>query len=138
MFLRLGCAVVAWLVLFAHCLWLAVLGSSVDCANGGAQPWLALLLWTPLTLLFVGLLPLGFGVPGIGRLLRAPAVLLIPLLALAGRATLSTMVTVNFGGEPICAGAAGWQPFWAPVQIATLSLIAIVGVWVWRRGAVES
>ena len=138
MFLRLGCAVVAWLVLFAHCLWLAVLGSSVDCAIAGAQPWLAVLLWTPVTLLFVGLLPLGFGVPGIGRLLRAPAVLLIPLVALAGRAALSTLVSVNFDRDPICGVAAGWQPFWAPVQIVALSLIAIVGVWVWRRGAIES
>ena len=138
MFLRLGCAVVAWLVLFAQCRWLAVLGSSVDCANAGAQPWLALLLWTPATWLFVGLLPLGFGVPGIGRLLRAPAVLLIPLVALAGRGALSTLVSVNFDGEPICGVAASWQPFWAPVQIVTLSLIGIVGVWVWRRGAAES
>lgn len=131
--LRLGCSLVAWLVLFAHCLWLAALGA-IGCGDG-ALPWLVLLFWTPVVLVFVGLLRVGFAVPGVGRTLRLPGLLLIPLLVLAARVVVETLMAVNAGGEPICESASSWVFVWAPAQLVTLSCIGVVLVQTWRRAA---
>jgi hypothetical protein len=129
--LRLGCSLVAWLVLFAHCMWLAALA----CGDGGATPWLALLLWTPVTLVFALLLNVGFAVPGIGRALRLPALLLIPLLPLAARVVLTTLAATTLHGESICASAVFWTKVWAPAQLVMLIMIGVVAIRAWRRGA---
>jgi hypothetical protein len=132
--LRLGCSLVAWLVLLAHCLWLAAL-DVVECGDAGARPWFAMLLWTPMTLAFAVLLRVGFVVPGVGGALRLPAVLVIPLAVLASRAALTTLADVNLRGGSICDSAASWTPFWAPAQLATLVTIGAVAIGAWRRGA---
>jgi hypothetical protein len=131
--LRLGCSLVAWLVLYAHCLWLAALRTT-GC-GGGSVPWRVLLGWTPVVLTFAWLLRVGFAVPGVGRALRLPGVLLVPLLLLAGRVVIEQLVSVNWDGRPICGSASIWTVWWAPVQLATLFIIGIAVRQAWRRGA---
>lgn len=131
--LRLGCALVAWLVMLAHCVWLAALGA-VDCGSAGSQPWLMLLAFTPVTLGFALLLQVGFAVPGIGSVLRLPAVALAPLLVLAARGAYVTFAAVNLRGEPLCESVALWTRWWAPLMFAALLVVAIALVGAWRRG----
>jgi len=131
--LRLGCSLVAWLVLYAHCLWLAAL-HAIGCGSG-TVPWRVLLWWTPVVVAFLLSLRLGFAVPGVGRALRVPGVLLIPLLLLAARVVIEQLVAVNVGGAPLCGSASIWTVVWAPVQFATLLVIGVVVIRTWRRGA---
>jgi hypothetical protein len=130
--LRLGCSLTAWLVLFAHAMWLAVLGA-VGCSSDGAQPWLALLWWTPLTLLFAALLPVGLTVPGIAGALRVPALALLPLLAYAAHTPLLLLDPVTLGGQPLCGATAAWTGVWAPAQLLVVIALAAVVVALWRR-----
>jgi hypothetical protein len=131
--LRLGCSLVAWLVLYAHCVWIAAWGA-IDRA-GGSTPWRVLFWWTPVVVVFGVLLRVGFAVPGVGRVLRLPLVLLVPLLLLAGRGLSTTRVTVNVDGGSICDIGPMLAAWWAPVLFATLLFIAAVGLQAWRRGA---
>jgi hypothetical protein len=132
--LRLGCSLVAWLVLIGHCLWLSVLGS-IGCGLDGAQPWLALLWSTPLTLLFTAVLPLGFAVPGIGRALLAPLLVLAPLLAFAAWIALRSLLAVNLHGEALCAADARWTLLWSPLQLSVLGAMCASLFVVWRRAS---
>jgi hypothetical protein len=132
--LRLGVALTAWLVLFAHTLWLAALGAA-GCASDGAQPWLALLWWTPVTIMFAALLPLGRAVPGVARTLRLPAVVLMPLLVYALRTPWATLLDVNVGVEPLCGCSAAWTKFWSPLQllVALVVCAAMTTLWLTSR-----
>ena len=130
--LRLGCSLTGWLVLFTHALWLAVLGT-VGCGSDGAQPWLALLWWSPLTLLFAALLPAGFSVPGIAGALRLPLMGLLPLLAYAAYTPLRVFDSVNVAGRPLCDATASWTIAWAPLQLGVIIVVAATTIALWRR-----
>lgn len=132
--LRLGCTLTGWLVLLTHGLWLAVLGAT-GCTSEGAQPWLALLWLTPLTVLFAALLPLGLAVPGVARPLRLPAIVLLPLLLIAMRTPWQTLFDVNVDGQPLCGSTAAWTALWSPLQLAVVVLLAAaVAILWWRAG----
>jgi hypothetical protein len=130
--LRLGCSLTAWLVLFAHTLWLAALGA-VGCTSDGAQPWLALLWWTPITLLFAALLRVGLTVPGIAGALRLPTLALLPLLAYAARTPLAVLDAVNVRGQPLCDATGAWIRIWSPLQLLLVVGIASVVIALWLR-----
>jgi hypothetical protein len=130
--LRLGCSLTGWLVLFTHALWLAVLGVT-GCTSDGAEPWLALLWLTPLTILFAALLPLGLAVPGVARPLRLPGLALLPLLLMAMRTPWQTLFTVNVDGGSLCGSTAAWTAVWSPVQLTVAVLLAAAVAMLWLR-----
>jgi len=138
-FLRIGSSLSAWLMAYAHCLWLAVLPQAI-CGGKAGDPWAATLGLALPTFVLAFVIPVGRRTPGIGHILRwfaAPLVLLIPL---AARAVLSAFERSNLDGEPLCmqAGAApggAWEPFWAPVQLVVLCAIALAAMIGWRSPA---
>jgi hypothetical protein len=131
--LRLGCVLVAWMVVYAHLLWLAtvrVIGCDVD----GDALWRLLLGFAPFAAAFTFCFDLLRPLEDIHRMLRwatAPLVLLVPLCL---RAIWPTWQRATLDGLSICANApaAWWEALWAPVQLLTLAVIGIMAWRVWR------
>jgi len=134
--LRLGLVLVAWLLVLAHCLWLAVL-PRVDCAANGTLPWLLTLGAAPLVMASAWVLPSGRRVPGVGHLLRLFALPLPLLLPLAAWATAEGLSAVTLGGGGFCAGVgrSGWEAWWAPVQATALAVVVWGAARSWMRSA---
>jgi len=136
-FLRIGSALSAWLMAYAHCLWLAVVPQAI-CGGSASDPWAATFGLALPAFLLAFVIPVGYRTPGVGNILRwfgAPLLLLIPL---AARAVLSAFQRATLDGEPLCmqpgAGpGGGWEPFWAPVQLTVLGAIALAAMMGWRR-----
>ena len=127
--LRLGCAMVAWMVTFTQLIWLATLRVT-GCAADGDQLWRLLLGFAVISIGFSFLLlvsrPLK-EVHGILRWFVVPAALLLPL---ALPPVLSALSSATLGSTGICSEVAKpWHPYWAPVQLAALAAIAWNG---WR------
>ncbi len=134
--LRLGSSMTAWLVTYAHCLWLAVLPQAV-CVGEGADPWAATLWLAGPTFALAWLIPAGRKTPGVGQILRWFALPLLVLVPLAARVALAAFERATLGGSPLCVAqtgvlAAGWEPFWAPVQLGVLGGIVIAAGMAWR------
>jgi hypothetical protein len=127
--LRLGCALVGWLIVFTHILWLAT-SRVVECGSDGDEFWRLLLAFAPVAIAFGFLLPLTRKIAGVHQTLRwaaAPLALISPLAMLA---VIKIYSTVNLAGAGICsAEPASWHSWWAPVQ--GIALIAI-GILAWR------
>lgn len=130
--LRLGVALVAWMLLIAYFLWLAALNASGCDADGDAL-WRLLLACAPLAALVSPLVGATRPIDDVHRILRwgwVPLALLAPL-ALAAvwptwqRATLIGLAVCGDGAAP------AWQVWWAPVQALAMTAIGIV---VWRVG----
>jgi hypothetical protein len=132
-FLRLGCSIVAWLMVYTHCLWLATL-YSVGCGSDGAEFWRLLLGFAPLTIGFTLLLGATRKLDAVHGTLAWLAIPLIVLLPLAARGIWPTLQSATFNDVAICADgdASLWQVLWAPVQIATLAIIGFVAFRVFR------
>lgn len=139
-FLRLGCTLVAFMVLFGHLLWISIL-PKIDCATDGHALWFALFWMSIPTLIFTALLlaskPLTAVTSGL-KWLCIPVILLLPL-ALLG--VWPTLQDTTFGGAPICEHPANfnssmtWQVWWAPLQFVVLTAICIQTVRYWRMAA---
>lgn len=127
--LRLGCALVGWLIVFTHILWLAT-SRVVQCGSDGDEFWRLLLGFAPIAVAFACLLPLTRKIPGVHQTLRwaaAPLALISPLAVLA---VAKVYASVNSAGTGICsAEPASWHSWWAPVQGVALIAITIL---VWR------
>ena len=135
-FLRLGCALVAWLVSYAHCVWLAVL-PMVDCTQVGIEPWRATLFAAVPSAIFAALLPIGRTVPGVASTLRWFALPLVVLWPLAVRGVLPVLADATWNGLHWCGEARGelapvWLRVWAPLQLGVLCGIAAGAVVAWR------
>ncbi len=121
--LRIGCTIVAWLMMYTHCLWLAIL-PRVGCASDGDELWRVLLGMVPITLLFSLLLGAANKVASVQASLRwgaAPLLLLVPLALMAIWPTFSAS-TLN--DAPICSlPAKGWHLWWGPIQLITLAWV---------------
>lgn len=129
LFLRLGLALVAWLTVLAHCVWIAAL-RAVDCSVAGIEPWFLTLVSAPVVVILALTLPQGNKVAGVASLLRLPAIGLAPLMVLALWSVGDTLVAVTFGDAGICEVASStWQRWWAPLQFTVL---AIIGASAWR------
>ena len=131
-FLRLGCALVAWMVSFAYIVWLAAL-HAMGCGPDGDEIYRLLLGMAPAAALMALLLRATHPFKEIHRMLSWLAVPLALLLPFALRNVWNVLETVNLNGEAICATTEppAWQQLWAPAQfLAVLIIVAlIIGVW---------
>lgn len=123
--LRLGCALVAWMVIYAHVLWLAAL-HSMGCGPDGDDLHRLLLGLLPFTVGFVFLIGVTRPIPEIHSMLRwlgGPLALLSPIAILS---IWDVFIRVNVGSLSICSNDAvtTWEHLWAPAQFLVLILIA--------------
>ena len=126
-FLRLGVALVSWMIIYAHTLWLAVL-SKITCGPDGSEMHALLLGIAPITAVAVLMTRATQTLADIHRLLRwfgIPVFLLVPW-CLASIWQVATLV--NFGNAGICASVtqSAWETWWAPIQIVLLLLLIFV------------
>lgn len=133
-FLRLGCALVAWMVLYAHFVWLAMLGS-VGCGPDGDELHRVLLGLAPVTTGCAFLLRMTRPLEEIHRMLRWLA---LPLAALGVAGAYQAYLvsrSVSVTGLGICStsGAALWHQVWGPAQLLTVVIGFVMMVRVWRE-----
>ena len=129
--LRLGTALVAWMVVYAYLLWLAALRVSGCDADGDAL-WRLLLGFAPVAAALSPLVGATRPLADVHRILRwasAPLLLLVPLAAVA---IWPTWQRATVAGLDVCAAAPAdaWQVWWAPAQLLAVLVILVV---VWRR-----
>ncbi len=131
--LRIGCAIVAWLMMYTHTLWLAIV-DDVGCGPDGDALYRLLLGLTLITLPFCFLLGLSRKVGSIHDTLRwgcAPLLLLVPL---AANAVWPVLNASTLGDAPLCPGpVSAWHPWWAPLQLAVLAVVSLMAYRAWRR-----
>ena len=131
--LRLGCALVGWMMLYAHILWLAAL-YAIGCGPDGDEIHRVLLGLAPFTVGFAYLLRVSRPFTEIQSMLRWLAVPLLLLLPFAVRSLWQVFQSVNLGATAICATGrpSTWQILWVPIQLLALLLVAYMVVQVWR------
>ena len=129
--LRLGCVLVAWMVVYTQCIWLATL-RTIGCGPDGDEMWRLLLGFSPFAIGFAVLLTAIHALPEIARILRWAALPLVVLVPLAALPVMSALNATTFGGDPICGDPAAWHRWWAPVQIVTLVSISFAAIRAWR------
>jgi len=128
--LRLGTALVAWMMLFTHFVWLAVL-YKVGCGPDGDEMHRVLLGLAPFTCGFAFLLRTTRPFADIHAMLRWLGVPLGILMLLSARSIWVVAGQVNVEAVAICAAGApaAWELAWAPVQTLTqLFVIALLAV----------
>lgn len=136
-FLRLGCSLVGWMVLYAHALWLAVL-HRIGCGPDGSEMHALLLGMVPLTIA-MSLLPKltrpFIEIQSMLRWLAVPLAILVPFMLfnvwLVGAGVYRT-------GSGICTDAppVAWHYAWAPAQLLTMvaCTVAVLTVWLNSTG----
>ena len=132
-FLRLGTALVAWMMLYAHFVWLAAL-RSIGCGPDGDELHRVLLLLVPVTIGFASLLRVTRPLDEIHRILRW---LGLPLAALMLAGTYQVLVitrSVYMTGLAICStsGATGWHQIWGAAQLLAIVVSSVMIVRIWR------
>jgi len=135
-FLRLGSSLVAWMVLYAHFLWLAAL-YAMGCDTDGDEMHRLLLGLAPITCGFAFALHLTRPFPDIHRILRWLGVPIIFLLFLALRSVWQVFARVNLESLAICGSGppSGWQLLWPMTQLVTMLLAAYMIFSVWKSAA---
>lgn len=135
-FLRLGCALVAWMVLYAHFIWLAAL-RGIGCGPDGDALHKVLLGLVPVTIGFACLLRTTKPLEEVHRILRW---LGLPLAALMLVGTWHALVVtrgVYATGQAICSSgfATAWHQLWGPAQLLATIVAAVMIVRLWRETA---
>jgi hypothetical protein len=141
-FLRLGASLVAWMMLFAHFLWLAAV-YVMECGADGDEMYRLLLGLAPLTCGFALLLRVTRPYVEVHSMLRWLAVPLLLLMPFALRSIWQAFRNVNINSSPLCANteATAWQQLWAPIQLVTLVFVCYLVVKLWldsRRDATSA
>ncbi len=132
-FLKLGLALVAWMLLYTHALWLAVL-RVVGCGPDGDELHQLLLGISILTLGAAAAIHTTRNMPEVHAMLRwlaIPLALLLPWMAIS---TWQVFATVNLGASSICGDQSpgGWQLAWAPAQLMVIAAVAWSAIRQWR------
>jgi len=132
-FLRIGSALVAWMVLYAHFLWLVAL-SVVGCGPDGDEMLRLLLGLAPITIGMAVVLSATRPFPEIHSMLRWLGVPLLLLLPFAIRSAWLVFSRVVYDSTAACTDSAPttWQLVWAPVQIIVVGVATYCVVKVWR------
>lgn len=130
--LRVGCTMVAWMVIYAHLLWVAVLPNT-GCTDGDAL-WRLTLGFAPVALGFALLLRAVHVLPEIYNTTRYFALPAFLLVLLAARAVATSFTTNTLNGASICdiMPSPAWHAWWAPVQVVVLALLALQIYRAWR------
>ena len=135
-FLRLGCALVAWMVLYAHFVWLAAL-HGVGCGPDGDAFYRALLLFVPVTIGFALLLRMTRPLEEVHRILRWLGLPLAVLMLAAAYQVYTISRSVYRTGLAICStnDATAWHQAWGPAQLLVIAVGAAMVIRVWRDTA---
>jgi len=131
-FLRLGTSLVAWMMLFAHLVWLAAL-YVMECGPDGDEMYRLLMALAPFSCCFAFLLRATRPFAEIHSMLRWLAIPLLLLLPFALRSIWQVLRSVNLNSVAFCTDAepTTWQLLWAPVQVLTLVCVSYMLVRVW-------
>ena len=120
--LRLGCGLVAWMVIYAHCIWVAVIRVT-DC-SGDVGLWRLVFGFTPFTIAFSLLLGVTKKLKSVHPTIRLLGLPLIALVPLASLSVFPYLFSATLERQGICGTELVlWQIWWAPSQLAVLSLI---------------
>jgi len=127
--LRLGSHLVAWLVIYTHCIWLAII-PQVGCGSESDELYRLVLLFAPIALLGSCLLGIAGPLHSVVGHLRWLALPLIVLVPLAARPVAVAFVATSIDGLGICGAApAGfWERIWAPCQALALVSVAVMSI----------
>jgi hypothetical protein len=128
-FLRLGSVLVAWMVLFAYVLWLAVMHIT-GCGPDGDEMPRVLLGMAPLATAAAFALRSTRSLPEIHRMLRWLGLPLCVLLLLSLRSVWGVFTRVHLDGLGICSASnvAPWELAWVAIQVLALAVIAFLVV----------
>ena len=132
-FLRLGCALVAWMVLYTHLVWLAT-SRAIGCGPDGDAMYELLLGSAAFAWAFSFLLRSTRPLPEVHSILRWLGVPLAALYPFAAHGIWTVYSVVNLQGMPLCSMPPPplWQRGWAAVETLALVLIAWRVVREWR------
>lgn len=127
--LRLGCNLVGWMIIYSHCIWLAVI-PQIGCGTEGDEIFRLSLAFSPVAIgaaLLLGLAHKLTTVVGYLKWLAVPLILLVPLTV---SPILAALETTTLGGTAFCEAivATSWQRVWAPIQVATLLIIVVTSI----------
>ena len=123
-FLRMGLALVAWMMLFTHFVWLAAL-YVIGCGPDGDELQRVLLGLAPATCVFAYLVGVTRPFADIHAILAWLRVPLAILMLLALRTIWSTASRVNVDGLALCGPGAPavWEQYWSPAQLVVCLLV---------------
>lgn len=132
-FLRLGCALVAWMMLYAHFVWLAAL-RSIGCGPDGDELHRVLLLFVPVTVGFALLLRATRPLDEIHRILRWLGLPLAALMLAGGYQVFLISRSVYVTGLAICStsDATPWHQWWGVAQLLAIVVSSVMITRVWR------
>ncbi len=138
-FLRLGSALVAWMMLYAYVVWLAAV-YVIACGPDGDEMHRLLLGMAPFACCFALLLKVTRPFEEIHSMLRWLGIPLLLLLPFAVRSVWDIFQTVNLTATAICSPEtpSTWQLLWAPLQTIALLFVIYMIVGVWRSVAEAS
>jgi hypothetical protein len=132
-FLRLGCSLVAWMVLYTYFVWLAAL-HAMGCGPDGNEMHQLLLGMAPVSTAFVFMLKATRPFAEIHRILLWLAVPLALLLPVVLRNVWRVLSRSNLHATAICfdRAPAGWELAWAPAQLLAIAAVSLVLLTAWR------
>jgi hypothetical protein len=138
-FLRLGCALVAWMVLYAHFVWLAVLGN-IGCGPDGDELHRVLLGLAPVTIGCAFLLRMTRPLEEIHRILRWLGLPLAAFMLAGAYHVFLISRSVYVTGLGICStgNGAAWHQFWGVAQSLAVVVSAVMIIRVWRDVAANN
>ena len=136
-FLRLGCALVAWMLLYTFYLWLAA-AHNIGCGPDADEMHRVLLGLAPFSAAAAIALRVTRPFAEIHQMMRWLGVPLLLLLPFCLRTVWSVFEAVNLNGAGICAGIspATWQLYWSPIQLIALVVATYLVLRTWKDGVV--
>jgi hypothetical protein len=132
-FLRLGSALVAWMMLYAHFVWLAAL-RGIGCGPDGDELHRVLLLLVPVTTGFALLLRATRPLEEVHRILRWLGLPLAVLILAGVYQVFVISRSVYVTGLAICSTgeAAAWHQWWGVAQLLAIVVSSAMIVLLWR------
>ena len=126
-FLRMGTALVAWMMLFTHFVWLAAL-HVIGCGPDGDELQRVLLGLIPVTCVFAALVGVTRPFDDIHAMLGWLRVPLGVLMLLSLRSIWGVANRVNLDGLALCGDGAPstWELLWSPAQLAACVLVGFL------------